>query len=111
MREFFARGMLKAFPHRQRQLEMAEAYQRVFGSPDGQKVLRDLLSWTGFLDIDTDLTGEDALYRCARRSVMAHVLGRLRWSASELEGLGEELTYEEMMNRETERDLERGLAA
>lgn len=110
MREFFARGMLKAFPHRQRQLELADAYQRVFQTPDGQKVLRDQIRRGGFLDVDSELSGEDALFRAGRRSMIAETLQILRWSASELAALGEELTYDELMARETERDIEREMA-
>ena len=101
LRAMFNRGLVRAFPHLQKRLEMASAYQQVFDGPQGQRVLRDIIQASGFLNEDIEpLSSHDALYRAGRRSLAAHIMTRLRWSEGELLQLGQEITYEELMARE-----------
>lgn len=108
LREFFVAGLIRrAFPHLQKRLELANAYQRVFGEAgpaEAQIILRDLIQFSGVLALDTDLTGEEALYRCGRRSVGLHILQRLNWSGTELRQLDEELSWEVLNERGKQQD-------
>lgn len=105
LRTMFNSGLVRAFPHLQKRLEMANAYQQVFDGPQGQRVLRDIIAAGGYLNEDIEpMSGGDALYRCGRRSMVAHILNRLRWSEGELLQLGQEVTYEELMVREQVQD-------
>ena len=100
LRTMLNAGLLRAHPHTQRRLEMASAYQEVFAAPRGPVVLRDIIAAGGYLNEDVEpMSGEDALYRAGRRSIVAHILNRLRWSESELLQLGQKITYDELANR------------
>jgi hypothetical protein len=99
MREFFVNGMLRRhFPHLQKRLALADAYSQVFGLPAGQVVLRDLIREGGVLSVAAD--PDDSRFYDGKRALALHVLDRLRWSASELQALGQEITYEQVMERE-----------
>lgn len=108
LRDWYTAGRLKLFPHWARRLELAEAYQRVLVSGNASAeecrlVLRDMIRRAGFLDVDAELTGEDALLRCGRRALMAETLQILRWSEAELVQLGEEMTWDQVVAHQAQR--------
>lgn len=109
IRDFIRNGMLRRlFPHLQKQLDLADAYQRVFGTPEGQLVLRDLIGQGGVLEIAADPA--DSRFYDGKRALALHILHRLRWSVSELQALGQEITYETLMEREAALDAAREAA-
>ena len=98
LREFLVRGDIRRlFPHLQKRLDLADAYQRAFASPEGQIVLRDLIRESGILEVAHDPM--DSRFYDGKRAIGLHVLHRLRWSAAELEQLGQEMTYEQLAER------------
>jgi|GEM_PF-2729233 hypothetical protein len=101
-RQWFASGALRRlFPQYNRRIELANAYQTVFDSPEGSRVLRDLLTAGGLLS--TSVVEGDAqltAYNEGKRALALHILHRLRWSEGELMQLGQELTAEEIEARE-----------
>ena len=102
LRHYFVGGYLRRhFPHLQRRLDVANAYQRVFDSPEGKIVLRDWLNVaavlsTPFVEGDSHATA----FNAGRQSMGLHALDRLRWSEGELLQLGQEITWEELAERE-----------
>lgn len=63
----------------------ARAYEQVFASPEGQRVLYDLLRAGGVLQ--TSLVPGDpqgTAFNDGRRSMALHIIDQLRWSEAEL---------------------------
>lgn len=79
---------------REKQLGLADAYHQVFETPEGQIVLRDLINEAGILAVADDPS--DSRFYDGKRALALHILSRLRWSATELQQLGEALTYDEL---------------
>jgi hypothetical protein len=101
LRTMFNQGLVRAFPHLQRRLEMANAYQAVFDGPQGQRVLRDILHAGGVLNVAyTEGDSGGTHFNDGKRALALHILDRLRWSEGELLQLGQEVTFEELTARE-----------
>lgn len=110
LREFFVIGHLKRFaPHLQRRYELADAYQRVFGTTEGRMVLSDILKSANLLDATCEGESAQIIWGSGRRSLGAHIIARLRWSSFELANLAQETTHEEML--ELEHQQREGIAA
>jgi hypothetical protein len=72
-------AMLKA------RLADARAYEQVFASPDGQRVLYDILRAGGILTI-SHVPGDpySTEWNDGRRSLAMHIIDQLRWNEAEL---------------------------
>lgn len=111
LRELYVQGRLRMFPQLQKKLDQAQAYQRVLvtgqASPEEcRMVLRDLMHAAQYLDVDSELCGDDALFRAGKRAMFSHILQRLAWSEGELLQLGQQTTIEEVAMHEAQRELE-----
>jgi hypothetical protein len=106
-RDWFNRGTLKAFPHVQRRLELANAYQAAFQSGDGRIVLRDLLQQGGLLSV-SHVEGDShaTAFNDGKRAMALHIVERLRWSEGEMLRLGEEVTLDQVMAHEAQREAQ-----
>lgn len=69
------------------------AYQRIFNSPDGQEILKDLARVTGYFEISDE--GHTAEHN-ARRSVFQHVLSMLSFGHEEMQQMAQ-LDYQEQL--------------
>ncbi len=87
----------------QREKVIAGAYQRLFETPEGQIVLRDLLRAGGILSV-SHVAGapDDSAFNDGRRSLALHVLDRLRWSEGEMVKLALERTAERLSQGDEE---------
>lgn len=67
------------------QARKASAYQQVFGSPEGQIVLQDLLREAGLLSSSvTPGDAYDTHRKEGRREIGLHLISMLAWSQSEV---------------------------
>lgn len=87
-------GSRRTFKRRGREVqELALSYQRIFNSPDGQTVLRDLFRATGYFEIAPD--GKEVAAN-AKRQVAQHILSILELSEDDLRELAEQ-DYQEQV--------------
>lgn len=101
MRDFFRMDRLrKAFPHHTKRLALAQSYQTVFGSDEGQIVLRDLIAHAGLLTAQHD--PGDPRFADGKQALALHILERLRWSVSELQLLQQEISHDALLDREAQ---------
>jgi len=84
-------------------LAINAAYRAVFTSPDGEKVLRDLMKRGGLLETSM-VEGDPHLtaFKEGKRAVILDVLAELRWSEKEIAGLARERQEELPLGMEEE---------
>lgn len=98
--DYFRIGHIRRyFPQLQQRLDLADAYQKAFATPEGRMVLRDLLQAAGLLDGVFDGADRE-IFKAGRRSLGVHIVDRLRWSAMEMAQLGQEMTAEQLAQME-----------
>lgn len=101
MRDFFRLERLrKAFPQHTKRIALAQSYQSVFGSTEGQIVLRDVIAQAGLLTAQHDPS--DPRFWDGKQAIALHILERLRWSVAELQLLGQEISHEALVDREAQ---------
>ena len=73
------------------------AYHRVFTSPEGEIVLRDLLKRGGLLQVSA-VAGDPHMthYNDGRRSIVLEIVHQLRWSEGEMMQLALQRTGEQL---------------
>ena len=78
-------------------IALHHAYQGVFGTPEGRMVLHDLLREGGMLKTSHVLNDPaDTAFREGKRAMALHLVGRLRWSESELLALAQQRTTDQL---------------
>src|SRR5262245_54069559 len=72
-------------------LAVNAAYRAVFDSPEGEKVLKDLMIRGGLLETST-IPGDPHMthFRDGRRSLVLDILAELQWSESQIARLARE---------------------
>jgi hypothetical protein len=80
-----ATTLRKVFDQWKRERATASAYKRVFESPEGEIVLRDLITEGGLLSV-SHVSGDshDTAFNDGKRALALHIFQRLRWSEPEL---------------------------
>jgi hypothetical protein len=75
----------------------ARAYEQVFASPDGKRVLYDILRAGGLLTI-SHVPGDpySTEWNDGRRSLALHIVDQLRWNEAELVKLAQMQTDEDV---------------
>lgn len=89
-REYVGRS-LAAFKMR---VQRGRIYREVYDSPQGRRMIHDLLRKCGVLE---SAPAEDSRFFEGRRSVALEILNELRWSEGEMIALAEEQTTETVM--------------
>jgi len=59
------------------QKDRSRLYHSVFGTPDGRRVLMDLMSFSGFMSDPFDANPHVTSYRTGVRTVVSHILRHL----------------------------------
>lgn len=63
--------------HEAKRESLKNAYKSVFNSPDGKKILEDLLGVTGYKDKIFDSDTNKTFFNLGKRSVYLHILSKI----------------------------------
>lgn len=75
---------------------MAVTYKKLFSTPDGKVVLKDLMKSCHFLEMSTGVDANDTYFRLGERSVVMRILEILDMDLDKLREVSNELyTFEE----------------
>lgn len=79
----------------------ARAYERVFATPEGQRVLHDILRAGGILAI-AHVAGDPfaTAFQDGRRSLALHIIDQLRWNEAALNKLAQAQADDDMREQD-----------
>lgn len=91
------RRAAKFLSHTRRARGIADAYRRLYRTPDGKAVIDDILRDAGIFDVST-VRGDPYMthFNDGRRAVGLGVIEKMRWSEPELIALAEERTRQDI---------------
>ena len=84
-------------PAQRRRRALNSAYHSVFGSRDGEMVLRDILEKSGMLQTSfVEGDSHSTSFNEGKRRLALEIIAHLSWSAGELRKLAERMTSERL---------------
>ena len=78
-----------------RSVAVGKVYQSLFGTPDGRLVLVDLMKEAGMLEVGS-LDPYEGPYQTGRRSMVLHIMAKLRMDYERLLELSQERPVDEI---------------